>query len=366
MQIAMERLQKLEYDNKQLRDQIERDGESVNRLQDELHDAREQINQIHRRQIAEGAKDDIRLGAQYRKSNETDLQTRQRFFLNLPKPTGDVGLLQMALTTILRDFAAICHSCGITNYWMVGGTLLGAVRHHGFIPWDDDLDLGIMRDDLQRLTRALSHDKRYEITVVWDRIVHCRQVRFKPRDSRIPGFIDLFLFDWCREVDDSTFDQVQRIRKVTIDKAEADPLIRQAWEQNVYIANDTEAGRTIAGIFDSGFQDMLRSEILCDAKHAAGIVRAFDNMDHPSGFRWISRLEETFPLTQLNFEGKEYPAPANYNRLLTGAYGNIFALPNDIGLHFEHVNRQKLATVDETVIRQYADGLLFSDGDQPA
>ena len=41
MQIAMERLQKLEYDNKQLRDQIERDGESVNRLQDELHDARE-------------------------------------------------------------------------------------------------------------------------------------------------------------------------------------------------------------------------------------------------------------------------------------------------------------------------------------
>ena len=45
--------------------------------------------------------------------------------------------------------------------------------------------------------------------------------------------------------------------------------------------------------------------------------------------------------------------PANYMYLLTHAYGNIFALPNDIGLHFEHVDKEALAQVDEQTVREY-------------
>ena len=55
---------------------------------------------------------------------------------------------------LLRDFIAVCKQLHL-RYFALGGTLLGAVRHQGFIPWDDDIDVGMPREDYQRfLTEA--------------------------------------------------------------------------------------------------------------------------------------------------------------------------------------------------------------------
>lgn len=61
--------------------------------------------------------------------------------------------LQGILITMLDDIVDVCETHGI-NYSLGGGSVLGALRHHGFIPWDDDIDLNMPRRDLERFIPA--------------------------------------------------------------------------------------------------------------------------------------------------------------------------------------------------------------------
>lgn len=60
--------------------------------------------------------------------------------------------LQFKLLEIMKVFHNVCEKHGI-KYFMLGGTMLGAVRHKGFIPWDDDMDVGIPRKDYEKLLK---------------------------------------------------------------------------------------------------------------------------------------------------------------------------------------------------------------------
>ena len=52
--------------------------------------------------------------------------------------------VQLVLLEMLKDIDALCKKHNI-RYWLTGGSALGAVRHKGFIPWDDDADIGMLR-----------------------------------------------------------------------------------------------------------------------------------------------------------------------------------------------------------------------------
>ena len=64
---------------------------------------------------------------------------------------------------LLRQLDHVCSSLGI-HYFACGGTLLGAVRHQGFIPWDDDIDVAMLREDYVKLCQAYTQfQKPYEL-----------------------------------------------------------------------------------------------------------------------------------------------------------------------------------------------------------
>ncbi|WP_054680356.1 LicD family protein [Lacticaseibacillus sharpeae] len=59
---------------------------------------------------------------------------------------------------MLDSIVAFCSSHNL-KYWLVGGTLLGAVRHKGFIPWDDDVDIGMPRQDYEEFINSWTNSK---------------------------------------------------------------------------------------------------------------------------------------------------------------------------------------------------------------
>lgn len=69
----------------------------------------------------------------------------------------DIRQIQTALLEMLKDFDAFCEKHGL-RYVLCGGTALGAVRHKGFIPWDEDVDLAMPRVDYDRFEKLFAEE----------------------------------------------------------------------------------------------------------------------------------------------------------------------------------------------------------------
>lgn len=69
----------------------------------------------------------------------------------------DLRELQLAILDIFKEIEKICITHDI-QYFLIGGTLLGAVRHKGFIPWDDDLDIGMTRENYDKFLKIATDE----------------------------------------------------------------------------------------------------------------------------------------------------------------------------------------------------------------
>ena len=79
---------------------------------------------------------------------------------------GQIDQLHRVLLIVMDDIDAICRKHGIP-YMLSGGSCLGAIRHQGFIPWDDDIDIMLYYADMVRLGKAIESEMGDKYTVMW-------------------------------------------------------------------------------------------------------------------------------------------------------------------------------------------------------
>ena len=115
--------------------------------------------------------------------------------------------MQQYVSNILKEFDLFCNKNGLT-YYVGYGTLLGAIRHNGFIPWDDDIDIMMPRSDYEKLMRLSSLDAKGRFEIVsnknrknWpypfakcvDNYTELEETNFN--SGKIGAYIDVFPLD---------------------------------------------------------------------------------------------------------------------------------------------------------------------------
>lgn len=120
----------------------------------------------------------------------------------------DLKKAQKVMFNILYQVHKICDKYKI-NYWLESGTLLGAVRHGGFIPWDDDVDIGMLREDYERFLQVAKNElplnfevKAYQldenIGYNWAKVMDKNSILIEKHElaDSIGGiYIDIFPYD---------------------------------------------------------------------------------------------------------------------------------------------------------------------------
>ena len=128
----------------------------------------------------------------------------------------DINECHELLLEIAKEFDRICTKYGIP-YYMLGGTMLGAIRHKGFIPWDDDMDFGVPRPYYQELINILEKELPYPykcytyenneaVKSPFMKIANSNTVIDDPRiklpiERQIGLNIDIFPLDYCDKDD---------------------------------------------------------------------------------------------------------------------------------------------------------------------
>ena len=252
-------------------------------------------------------------------------ETKKRVFLNFPKAEGDLRVLQIGSNEILKRLKRICDNNGI-KFFLDSGTLLGAVRHKGFIPWDDDIDVGMLRGDFEKLkvvfaenVDGLEMDNYYKQSNCYRFI----KVKFVGCDC---FWVDIFIFD---EVDISRFSSKE-----------------EAWEEILRLNNDYYSGAKKLFYSENNYNKScsipMKNKYL-DAKFSSfekgfmsniGFIGTGDyvcmSIDSPANFlKELMLVEKDYflPYSTVEFEGNNYYAPNKYVECLKKQYGDYYKLP---------------------------------------
>lgn len=236
---------------------------------------------------------------------------------------------QLRMLELLTEVDRICRKHNI-RYWLSSGTLIGAARHKGFIPWDDDLDIEMLLPDYNRLMKILPQELPETMalqTVQTDPNYFFFYAKVRDRRS--------FLAESNR------YDRVWKERGIYIDifpfykQPLCIHLLSEKTQGHVYkimnrMGNDGKEMWKVRAI--TRFNRFIVHPVL---KLLCKLIKARETYGLGIPYHDPRRLEDILPLTQMEFEGKMFPVPKDTHKVLTLKYGDYMQLPDvdQINLH---------------------------------
>lgn len=232
---------------------------------------------------------------------------------------------QLELLKMLKVLSGICKENGI-RWWLCSGTLLGAVRHDGFIPWDDDVDIAMLPEDYAKLEKVLADNNEGEYVLhsmktdpeyiyVFGKF-RARSGEYDVKDPRYKYYkwkgmsIDIFTMEKTNYVAAQSARFFYKIgHKVST------PIRNQKLRLTL-----------------TRFVNFFNFRILFPFFRWCGKINPKGEYHYVlgTGFaRSTFHIEDIFPLGNVSFEGETFPAPHDADSYLTGLYGDWRKLPSE-------------------------------------
>ena len=253
--------------------------------------------------------------------------------------------IQQTEMEILKDFIEVCEKHNLT-YFGIAGTGIGALRHQGFIPWDDDIDVAMPRDDFERLVRFIEKEKgdKYLImdtkhypnyplmtTRITMRGTKFKEEALKSIDAPMGIFLDLYPLD---KMSDDPKEAKKQARdawfwsKILILRSIPFPMLGfTGWKKKVIHA--------ICGLAHLGLKILHVPRLLIYKKAYEAETRynhyekteRLDFFCDTTPYMNLYYLKDIYPLRKLPFEDIELNFPCNIDRNLRAMYGDYMQLP---------------------------------------
>ena len=253
--------------------------------------------------------------------------------------TEDLKMVQKTEVEILEEIIRVCKENNLT-YFTYGGTTLGTIRHHGFIPWDDDIDLGMMRDDFERFLEIapqklrkgyyLQHFKIDNNTPTYFAKVRKDGTLFVEDNNKHLNihkgiFVDIMPFDFIPDTDK---EMINHNRKIT-------RLMSIYGSKSTFVAT-SERNKTKKVLKDIARKILhvllipISKKYLYEKLDIA--MRKYNSSPTKrvgaSGLKTSSFFyDDLFPLQPMTFEDVTVMAPHNPDAILSIEYGDYMKLP---------------------------------------
>lgn len=262
--------------------------------------------------------------------------------------------LQETQIEILEEIVRICDKYHL-RYFLTYGTLIGAIRHRGFIPWDDDLDIGMPRDDFEKFTQVAKSELKEEYYLqntdteseYWQPFAKIRKNGTLFEEASISGmsdnihkgiFVDIFPFDYVKK-NNGLFVHMQSI------------LVRAINETMYFKAGVFEKKEKLRYKKLDMFLKCFSMKTLCNMQRKIASIQNQTKSKYLADFNSsrhylaaIFPLALFMPLQDGEFAGRKFKIPKEYDTYLRIIYGDYMKLPREE----ERVNHRTLRIVFDT------------------